>query len=74
MGFWWHWKGNKYLQLEEAELCFKRHTSENEDRRAARQTWHQILMDESRYSGLTLKRPARFGNGNYMTVAVLYRD
>jgi hypothetical protein len=74
MGSWWHWKGNKYLQLEETELCFKIHVSEKEDRRAARQTWHQVLMEESRNSGLTLIRPARFGNGNYMTVAVLDRD
>jgi hypothetical protein len=74
MGFWWHWKGNKYLQLEEAELCFKIHVPEKAERARAWQNWHEALMIQARKAGLPLKRPGRRGSGNFMTVAVLDGD
>jgi hypothetical protein len=71
MGFWWHGNGNKYLLLKEDQLCFKIHVPEKGDQVAAWQAWHDVLMAESRNSGLALQRPARRGRGKNMTVAVL---
>jgi hypothetical protein len=71
MGFWWGWRGNKYLQLEESQLCFKIHVPEQADRAQAWQAWHDALMSQARMNGLLLRKPGRRGSGKYMTVAVL---
>lgn len=60
-----------YMQIEQGDLCFK--VGEVYDsRRDVRNRFHSILMSESD-AILGLQRPARFGNGTYMTVAVVPR-
>jgi hypothetical protein len=71
MGLWWHWRGNKYLQLEEGQLCFKIYVPEQAARAQAWQAWHDALKAQAGLLGLPIKRPARRGSGKYMTVAVL---
>jgi hypothetical protein len=74
MGFWWHWNGDKYLQLEEDRLCFKIMVKEKAEQAARWHAWHRKLMAAGGGSGLKLRRPARRGTGTFMTVAVLDGD
>jgi len=71
IGAWWHWNewdgNNVYLQIEQGNLCFKIEVENPETRADKRNLWHERLM--SMPTGINLKRPTRFGNGNYMTVA-----
>lgn len=71
MGFWWHWRENKYLQLEMERLCFKIEVEDKAHRAARWQEWHEALMEESKNSLLSLKRPSRRRSGTWMTVALL---
>ena len=77
MGFWWHFKGDDgvqpYLQLEQEKFCFKIwvKVKDHAKRAEIRNRWHNVLMAESKKHGISLGRPPRFGNGAYMTVAVL---
>lgn len=74
--FWWNEQEDKeckqYLQLEEDCLCFKIHVHENDkgNRRKLRNEWSTKLIEQSRTCSFSLEKP-RFGNGKYMTVAVL---
>lgn len=79
MGFWWHTKKNNgfglYLQLEMApgnvKFCFKIIVDDKETRCSLRQSWSEKILAESTKHGLEVIRPPRFGNGQYMTVALL---
>ena len=73
MGFWWHRKGDKYLQLENEKLCFKIKVPEESQQSAKWTEWHQALMAKNGQNGLTLKKPVR-RSGTWMTVAVLDED
>ena len=84
MGFWWYW-GNgttQYLQLEcdkpsgeqTGKLCFKIEVQDKSDRREQRSKWHRLILQAAEGNALDVKRPKRFGNGRYMTVAVLKGD
>lgn len=73
MGLWWHWRGNRYLQLEGEKLCFKIQVEKEDDRRAEWEALHAVLMQKHTRFPLSLKRP-RFKSGKWMTVAVLSRD
>jgi hypothetical protein len=58
-----------YMQIEQGNLCFK--VGEvGENRRGIRTRYHDLLMASSR-KDMGLERPSRFGNGNYMTVAIV---
>jgi hypothetical protein len=47
----------------------------SENRGAARDKYHNHLINEAKKVGLDgIRRPNRFGNGNYMTVAVIDRN
>jgi hypothetical protein len=70
MCFHWHWNGNKYLQLEEEQLCFKIMVEDKAQQAAAWHEWHRMLVTAARESGLPVKRPDRRGVGTWMTVAV----
>jgi hypothetical protein len=74
MGFWWHWRGDEYLQLEEDQLCFKIMVEEKAEQAARWKEWHRVLMLASQGSGLKLKRPTRRRSGTWMTAAVLDDD
>lgn len=71
MGLWWHWRGNKYLQLEENKLCFRIGVEDKELQSEERNLWHDQIIGHSEKSALELSKPDRFGKGAYMTVAVL---
>jgi len=71
MCFHYHWNGDKYLQLEEDQLCFKIMVEDKGQQVAAWQAWHDVLMAEARGSELQVTRPGRRGTGTWMTVAVL---
>lgn len=71
-----------YIQLEEGKLCFKISTNPNEldmpenlTRGEIRNHLHNLILNQAKNFGFeNIKRPNRFGNGNYMTVAVVNRE
>lgn len=78
---WEYWKGYPvYLQVEQGKLCFKIVTDpnqvkmpENTTKAEIRNQFYHLIMEKSRDKGLNIRKPDRFGNGNYMTVAVVNR-
>jgi hypothetical protein len=72
-----------YVQLEEGKLCFKMSTDPNEpvvmppniSRGEIRNQLHSLIMEKAKDAGLKhVRKPNRFGNGNYMTVAVVDKE
>ncbi|ABW66062.1 PD-(D/E)XK nuclease family protein [Desulfosudis oleivorans] len=78
LGFWWHFVGTDeyeiYLQLEQENLCFKIFVENAEKRRHLRQHWYEKIILKCSEHGLKARRPGRFGNGRYMTVAIMDQD
>jgi hypothetical protein len=75
LGIWWNfleWEDYYvYLQIEQGNLCFKI-GEVYEDNKNVRNRWHNILMEKAKQSGLKeIVKPARFGNGTYMTVGII---
>jgi hypothetical protein len=72
MGFWWGWvgitNGQLYLQLEQEKLVIKVEVPREEHRKAVRDAWSTSVIRQ--VSEPRLRRPARLGNGKWMTVAV----
>ncbi len=70
LGFWWNFEkiegGEVYFQLEEKNLVAKIWAERAERRGDLRELWFRRVVEA--ISGF--KRPERFGNGEYMTVAV----
>lgn len=62
---------NAYLQIEQGALCFKL-GEVYENHAAVRDGFHRTLMEGCK-NRPEIKRPRRFGNGTYMTVAVVER-
>ncbi|MDM1137830.1 PD-(D/E)XK nuclease family protein [Empedobacter sp. ULE_I145] len=71
-----------YIQLEQDKLCFKVSTHpqdtqlpEGINRTEARNSLYHLIMEESKKRGFNeIKKPIRFGNGNYMTSAVVEKQ
>jgi len=78
LGFWWHFVSSgdcdAYLQLEQEKFCFKIVMPDGERRRPLREKWHALVLAKCPAHGLRARRPSRFGNGEYMTVAVLDQE
>ncbi|MBI4646067.1 MAG: PD-(D/E)XK nuclease family protein [Bacteroidia bacterium] len=77
LGLCWHfleWKDYRvYLQIEEGNLCFKI-GKVNDNRRNVRNEWFSIIMKHAKEKGnFEIVKPQRFGNGTYMTVAIIER-
>jgi hypothetical protein len=77
LGIWWHfleWEDYYiYLQIEQGNLCFKI-GEVYEERRKIRNEWHDILMKKTHKQNKNeIIKPNRFGNGTYMTVAIVER-
>ncbi|MGH1274928.1 PD-(D/E)XK nuclease family protein [Bacillus cereus] len=72
--FWWNEQKNKeckqYLQLEEGRLCFKIQVADKYRRKELRDKWSKALIEQSHEYSFNVEKP-RFGNGRYMTVAVV---
>lgn len=73
MGFWWHWRGDKYLQLERAKLCFKINVPDKVHQTAKWLEWNHALMRHNGVSGGSVRRSKR-KEGDCMTVAALGTD
>ncbi len=77
LGMHWHWRNgggdDVYLQIEQEKLCFKIRVDDKERRRERRRYWHERVVEAGKASSLTITKP-HFGNGHYMTVAILDRD
>lgn len=89
-GFWnavlnWDYWGiyPTYIQIEQGKLCFKISTDpsepinmpENTSRAEVRNKLSNLIIKKSREFGFDhIIRPSRFGNGNYMTVAIVKRE
>lgn len=80
---WENWEGFPvYLQIEQGKLCFKISTHPEDidieydfDRAEIRNEWYEIVKKKSIENNiLEVRRPDRFGNGNYMTVCIVDRD
>lgn len=71
-----------YIQLEEGKLCFKISTDPDElempedlTRGEIRNQLHNLILTQAEKFGFEhIRRPDRFGNGNYMTVAIVDRQ
>lgn len=78
-GFWnallnWHESEDAYpfMQIEQGNLCFKIGEI-YENRSSIRSRYHELLLTRGG-TELGVTRPARFGTGSYMTVAVVPRS
>lgn len=68
-----------YIQLEQGKLCFKLSTDPNEvslpedkTRGEIRNEFYYLLMEKVKEKGYNeIKKPSRFGNGTYMTFAIV---
>lgn len=58
------------MQLEEGRLCFKIHVADKDRRKVLRDKWSKALIEQSHEYSFNVEKP-RFGNGRYMTVAVV---
>ena len=74
-GFWWHWKDadscRVYLQLENEKLCCKIQVKDKSKRSELRSLWSKIILEHCNKLVLSFIKPERFGNGEFMTVAIL---
>ncbi|MBM7649260.1 hypothetical protein JOC78_002213 [Bacillus ectoiniformans] len=72
-GFWWGGNTNHpyHFQLEEQRLCVKLNVMPGQDRRAMRKDWLNRVLSTAKEKGLPLQRPAKLGNGDTMTIAVM---
>ncbi len=78
LGLWWHFRADDlceaYLQLEQEKFCFKIVMEDAEKRSESRARWHDLILQRGPQRGLRIRRPKRFGNGDYMTVAILDQE
>ena len=79
LGAWWHSKsfenGEMYLQFEEKKLCFKISCDNKDNRSAIRDEQYNKLIALAQQQGMDeIQRPARFGAGTWMTIAVVDPD
>lgn len=71
-----------YIQIEQGKLCFKISTDpdelempENVTRGDIRNELHNLILTQATALGFTnIRRPYRFGNGKYMTVAIVDKE
>jgi hypothetical protein len=89
-GFWnavlnWEYWGDYpvYIQTEEGKLCFKISTDPEEDieipnnssRGQIRNEFSNIVINNANDLGIAnIRKPDRFGNGKYMTVAIVEQE
>ena len=79
LGAWWHFTdiqdGEMYLQFEEKKLCFKIHYEGERNRSEVRWEQHNKLLEIAKANNHNeITKPARFGAGQFMTIAVVDPD
>lgn len=78
LGLWWHflkWKEySVYLQIEQGNLCLK--IGEVKEKHGkVRKELYTIIMKQAKNEGrVEIQKPARFGSGICMTVAIVARE
>ena len=77
-GCWWGGKeirDNPYCDLfllfEKSTFCFKVNTSGSKDRAFIRNKISEMIIECGKKASFKVEKPAKFGNGNFMTVAVV---
>ena len=73
MGFYWHYVGNRYLELGEERLRFKIMDLEKPQQSQGWDSWHRALMSKNGAGGIRITKPRR-QLGRCMAVAVLDGD
>ena len=76
LGAWWHFttipEGEMYLQFEENKLCIKVSYDGDGDHSEFRWKWYNKLISTAESMGYPeIVKPARFGAGCYMTIAIV---
>jgi hypothetical protein len=75
LGIWWYYKdiedGKIYLQIEQGKLCFKIHYKGKRNRSNVRGEFHSKLMNVKGDQYPEIVKPARFGAGTFMTIAIV---
>lgn len=78
---WEDWKGFPvYLQIEQGKLCFKvsfvdADNEEDYSKSEIRDSWYETVRKSAQQQNeKTIHRPDRFGTGEYMTSAVVYKN
>jgi len=76
LGACWHWvdfsNGQMYIQFEQGKLCIKICPSCDRDQRIhVRNACYSALMEKATGRFPEIHKPARFGAGVYMTIAVV---
>lgn len=80
LGLWWHFerneedKVNMYLQFEYNKLCIKIECSQVENRSEIRNKYFQKLMESAKSMDIRIDKPAKFGAGTFMTIAVANQE
>ncbi len=79
LGAWWHFEkienGEMYLQFEEKKLCFKISCDDKDKRSTIREEQYNKLIALAQQQGMDeIQKPARFGAGTCMTIAVVDSD
>lgn len=77
LGLWWHFLEYEdyciYLQIEQGNLCFKIGCVEENNGRVRNEWYSAIIKQAKKEERKEIHKPARFGSGNYMTVAIVDR-
>jgi len=79
LGFNWHWRSLNncriYLQFEQGPLCIKIECLEEANRTSIRNTWSETIIKKAQKCGYeSVRKPDRFGNGAYMTIAIIHPE
>jgi hypothetical protein len=78
-GLWWHgveWKKNIwfYLQMEEGKLCFKIGEIYKNHAKTRNEIYDIIMEKAQKRKKREITKPQRFGNGTYMTIAMVKQE
>lgn len=72
MGYWWAFQKNEscwqYLQIQEDKLVLKINALKPENYTKFRNYCYKYYIEKAKQENLSFKKPARFGNGETMTI------
>lgn len=74
MGFWWHFRGDRYLQLEQDRLCFKISVDTVPDRSQRVAAWGNAILAAAAELNVPVVRLRRVRPAKTTTVAITKGD
>lgn len=78
IGYWWNWisggESEKYLQIEQAKLCFKISVDDAAKRSEQQAFWLARFLRAASDRSLQVVKPNRIRTGQTMTIVVLDRE